>query len=87
MLQPSQMQGEARNCENRRFGALCARLCALRSQDQLENLTNCPLLIVATHSDFYASTLNNARGSQKSRKEVFWRAKRAIVRAVRTGSA
>ena len=56
------MQGEARNCEKMRFGALRARLCALRVQDQLENLTNCPLLL-ATHSDFYASTLKNARGS------------------------
>ena len=80
MLQRSKMQGEARNREKRRFGALRARLCALRAQDQLENLTNCPLLI-ATHSDFYASTLKNARGSQKSRKETFWRASRAIARA------
>ena len=62
---------------------LCARLCALHSQDQLENLTNCTLLI-ATHSDFYASTLKNARGSQKLRKEAFWRVSRAIVRAART---
>ena len=86
MRQPSKIQGEARNCEKCRFGALRARLCALRAQDQLENLTNCPLLI-ATHSDFYASTLKNARGSQKSRKEAFWRASRAIVRAARAGSA
>ena len=62
ILQPSKMQGEARNCKKRHFGALRARLCALRAQDQPENLTNCPLLI-ATHSDFYASTLKNARGS------------------------
>ena len=74
------MQGEARNREKGSFGALRAQLCALRAQDQLENLTNCPLLI-ATHSDFYASTLKNARGSQKSRKETFWRASRAIARA------
>ena len=86
MLQPLQMKGEARNREKRQFGALLARLCALRAQDQLENLTNCPLLI-ATHSDFYASTLKNARGSQKSRKEAFWRALRAIVRTARAGSA
>ena len=65
---------------------LCARLCALHSQDQLENLTNCTLLI-ATHSDFYASTLKNARGSQKLRKEPFWRALRAFVRAARAESA
>ena len=72
--------------EKRRLGALCARLCALRAQDQLENLTNCPLLI-ATHSDFYVSTLKNERRSQKSRKEAFWRALHAIVRAVCAGSA
>ena len=60
MLQPFKMQGEARNRKKTHFGALHARLCALRAQDQLENLTNCPLLI-ATHSDFYASTLKNAR--------------------------
>ena len=36
MLQPSKMQGEARNREKRRFGALRARLCALRAQDQLK---------------------------------------------------
>ena len=65
MLQPSKMQGEARNREKRRFGALRAQLYALRAQNQLENLTNCPLLI-ATHSDFYASTLKNAKGSQNS---------------------
>ena len=78
MLQPSKMQGEARNCKKRRFGAL-------RAQDQLENLTNCPLLI-ATHSDFYASTLKNTGGSQKLQKEAFWRASHAIVRAARAGS-
>ena len=70
MLQPSKMQGEARNWEKRRFGKPRAQLCALRAQDQLENLTNCPLLI-ATRSDFYASTLKNTRGSQKSRKRHF----------------
>ena len=86
MLQPSQIQGEARNCKKRHFCALRARLCALRSQDQLENLINC-LQLIATHSDFYASTLKNARGSQKLRKKAFWRALRAIVRAARTGSA
>ena len=84
MLQPSKMQGEARNCRKKHLGALRARLCALRAQDQLENLTKCSLLI-ATHSDFYASTLKNARRSQKLRKEAFWRASRAIVRAERTG--
>ena len=77
------MQWEARNRKKKRFRA---RLCALRAQDQLENLTNCPLLI-ATHSDFCASTLKNARGSQKLRKEAFWRASRAIVRTARAGSA
>ena len=82
MLQPSKMQGEARNCKNRRFGALRAQLCALRAQDQLENLTNCPLLL-ATHSDFYASTLKNSRGSQKLRKQAFLCASRAIARAAR----
>ena len=86
MLQPPKIQGEARNCEKRRFGALRARLCALRAQDRLENLTNCPLLNDA-HSDFYASTLKNARGSQKLQKEAFWRASRAIVRAARAGAA
>ena len=86
MLQPSKMQGEARNCEKKHFGALRARLCALHAQDQLENLTNCPLLI-ATHSDFYASTLKNARGSQKLQKEAFWHALRAIVHVARAGSA
>ena len=86
MLQPSKMQGEARNCENMRFGALRTRLCALRAQDQLENLSNCPLLI-DTHSDFYASTLKNAKGSQKLQKEAFLRASRAIVRAARAESA
>ena len=83
MLQPSKMQGEARNCEKRHFGALHAQLCPLRMHNQLENLTNSSLLI-ATHSDFYASTLKNARGSQKSRKEAFWRALRAITRFART---
>ena len=82
MLQPSKMQGKARNPEKRHFGALRARLCALHAQDQLENLTNYPLLI-ATHSDFYASTLKNARGSQKLRKEAFWRTSRAIVHVAR----
>ena len=86
MLQPLKMQGGARNRENKGFGALRAQLCALHAQDQLENLTNCPLLI-STHTDFYASTLKNARGSQKSRKEAFWRALRAIVRTARAGSA
>ena len=86
MLKPSKMQGEARNCEKMRFGALRAQLCALRAQDQLENLSNCPLLI-DTHSDFYASTLKNAKGSQKLQKEAFLRALRAIVRAARAGSA
>ena len=86
MLQPSKMQGEARNPKKRLFGALRARLCALRARDQLENLTNCPLLI-ATHGDFYASTLKNARGSQKLRKEPFWHASRAIVHAACAESA
>ena len=86
MLQPSKIQGEARNCKKRHFGALRARLYALRAQEQLENLTNCSLLNDA-HSDFYASTLKNARGSQKLRKEAFWRALRAIVRTARAGSA
>ena len=58
----------------------------LRVQDQLENWTNYPLLI-ATHSDFDASTLKNARGSQKLRKEAFWHALRATVRAALAGSA
>ena len=79
------MQGEARNRDKTRFGTLCAQLCALRAQDQLENLTNC-LLLIATHTDLYASTLKNAGGSQKLRKEAFWRALRAIVRAARAGS-
>ena len=69
MLQTLKMQGEARNCKKKRFGTLRALLCTLRAQDQLENFTNCPLLI-ATHSDFYASTLKNARGCQKW-KEAF----------------
>ena len=86
MLQPFKMQGEARNREKKHFGALRAQLCALHMQDQLENLTNCPLLI-AIHSYFYASTLTNARGSQKLRKEPFWRALRAFVRAARAESA
>ena len=85
MLKPSKMQGEARNCEKMRFGALRARLCALRAQDQLENLTNC-LLLLATHSDFYALTLKNARGNQKLQKRAFLRASRAFVRAVRARS-
>ena len=62
MLQPLKIQGEARNCKNGHFSALRARLRALSAQVQLENSTNCPLLI-ATHNDFYASTLKNARGS------------------------
>ena len=62
MLQPFKMQGEARNREKKHFSALRAPLCAQWAQDQLENFTNCPLLI-ATHNDFYASTLKNARGS------------------------
>ena len=86
MLQPLKMQGEARNREKKRFDAPSARLCALRAQDQLENLTNC-ILLIATHNDFYASTLKNARGSQKSQKEAFWRASRTIARAVRAGLA
>ena len=86
MHEPLKMQGEARNRKKERFGALCAQLCALRTQDQLENLTNCPQLI-ATHSDFYVSTLKNARGSQKLRKKAFWHASRAIVRTARAGSA
>ena len=72
MLQPSKMQGEARNCEKRQFGVLHAQLCPLRMHDQLENLTNSSLLI-AKHSDFYAPNLKNARGSQKLQKEAFWR--------------
>ena len=86
MLQPLKMQGEARNCEKRCIGTLCAQLGALHAQDQLENLTNCPLLI-ATHSYFYASTLTNARGSQKFPKNAFWHALRAILRAALAGSA
>ena len=86
MLQPLKMQEEARNPEKKGFGALRAQLYALRAQDQLEKLTKYPLLI-ATHSHFYASTLKHARGSQKSRKEAFWRASRAIVRTARAGSA
>ena len=77
------MQGDARSCEKRRFGALRAQLCALRAQDRLENFTNYPLLNDAL-SDFYASTLKNARGSQKLQKEAFWHALRAIVRARRS---
>ena len=84
--QPLKMQGEARNREKKHFGALRARLCAQRAQDQLENFTNCPLLI-ATYSDFYASTLKNARGSQILQKVAFWRASRAIVRTARAGLA
>ena len=79
------MQGGARNREKKRFGPLRAQLCALHAQDQLEKFTNCPLLI-ATHSDFYASTLKNTGGSQKLQKEAFWRASHAIVRAARVGS-
>ena len=56
MLQPFKMQGEARNREKKHFSALRAPLCAQWAQDQLEKFTNCPLLI-ATHNDFYASTL------------------------------
>ena len=59
------MEGEARNRKNRRFGALRAGLRVQCARDQLRNLTNCPLLI-ATYSDFYASTLKNTKGSQKS---------------------
>ena len=70
------MQGEARNREKKHFGALRAQLCALHMQDQLENLTNCPLLI-ATHSNFYASTLKSARGSQKLQKKRHFGALRA----------
>ena len=73
------MQGEANNREKRCFGALRAGLRVQCARDQLRNLTNCPLLI-ATYSDFYASTLRNAKGSQKSRKE-------AVLRASRAGSA
>ena len=86
MLQPLKMQEEARNREKRcfaRFERACTH-CAHRIG--LENLTNCPLLI-ATHSYFYASTLTNARGSQKLRKEAFWHALRATVRAALAGSA
>ena len=73
------MQREARNRDKKRFGMLHTRL---RAQDQLENLTNC-LLLLATHSDFYASTLKNARGGQKLPKQAFLRASRAIARAAR----
>ena len=76
------MQGEARNREERHFGALHAQLRVQCAQDRLRNGSICPLLIV-THSDFYASTLQNARGSQKLQKEAFWHASRAIVRAAR----
>ena len=62
MLQPSKMQGKPEIAEKRRFGTLHAQLYAVRMQDQLENLTNC-LLLLAIHSDFYVSTLKNARGS------------------------
>ena len=79
------MQGEARNRKKRCFGALQARLHVQCTQDQLRNLTNCPLLI-ATHTDCYASTLKNARGSQKSRKEAFWHTSRAFVRAAHATS-
>ena len=63
------MQDEARNHEERRIGALHAQLRAQCAQDRLRNLRNCPLLIV-THSDFHASTIQNARGSQKLQKEA-----------------
>ena len=83
MLQPSKVQGEARSCNKRHFGALRAQLCALRAQGQLENLTNCPLLI-ATHSNFYASTLKSARGSQKLQKKgILARFVRDCVRCAR----
>ena len=39
MLQPSKMQGEARNYKNRHFGALRAQLCALRARDHAVGLT------------------------------------------------
>ena len=45
MLQPSKMHGKARNRDERRYSALHAQFCTLRPQDQLENLTNSPLLI------------------------------------------
>ena len=80
------MQGKVRNCEKWRFGALHVRLHVQCAQDRLGNLTKCPLLI-ATHSDFHASTLKNARESQKSQKDAFWRASGAIVRALRAGPA
>ena len=80
------MEGEARNRKKRRFGALRAGLRVQCARDQLRNLTNSPLLI-ATYSDFYTSTLKNAKGSQKSQQEAFWHASHAIVRTARTGSA
>ena len=80
------MQGEARYREERRFGALRARLRVQCAQDWLISWTNCSLLI-ATHRYFYASTLKNARGSQKLQKQGVWCHLRAIVRTARAGSA
>ena len=78
MLQPSKMQGKARNPEKRRLGALRARLCALCAQDQLENLTNC-LLLISTHSDFYATL--KMQGEARNRKKKRFRARLCALRA------
>ena len=66
------MQREAKNCKYVCFGALCTQLCALRAQDLLKNLTNCPLLN-ATSNDFYALTLKNAREARNREKSHFSR--------------
>ena len=71
--------------QNKCFSAIYAQLCALRTQDLHETLTNWPLLI-PKHSGSYAVTLKNVSGSQKSQNCGIRRALRAIARTVRTGS-
>ena len=78
MLQPSKMQGEARNCKKKHFGTLRARLCALHARDQLENLTNC-LLLISTQSDFYATL--KMQWEARNRKKKRFRARLCALRA------
>ena len=65
-----------------RFARDCA-CCACRISLKIGQTIHYLLLHIVT---LMLQPSKNARGSQKSRKEVFWRASRAIVRA-RTGSA
>ena len=68
MLQPLKMQGEARNCEKRRFGALRARLCAQSAQEAKKTTSlpaSCPdgpsVRISSAYDYFYCQFITNKR--------------------------